>query len=584
MALPRSLNEPDDQIIIALDFGTTARQFALYSGIAFAFKTETKPELISILDWPGLESEKQPKVPTVLSYDRKDPRQYSWGAQPHKHEKIEAIKLLLDPDQSKPIYVPTTNTRAEITKLGKPPVEVAADYIRSMYQHAWERIATKVPESYLENDVRPKFVLTVPAVWSDKAKAATERAAKLGGMFPVTLIKEPEAAALYTLHHLQDRGLEEGDALVICDAGGGTVDLISYEFLRTKPTLELKELVPPKGGMAGSLQLNKRFEDQVKMLVGEDQYYHLRKTRAYQEAVTFFDRTVKRGFRAGNEDSWYVNFPMADLKDDRSQNLKRNTWELKSSVVEEIFRPLIEDIGRMVDDQVNLVQKKRLAEGHRKGDEVKAIFLVGGFGASEYLKQSIQSRHPDIQVIQPHDAWSAIVKGAVLSQLPHETVVKSVVSARHYGVSAHTAYDEVRDAGQYCWHDASLGHKRVNKMTWYIEKGEDLERDNKIVFPFFRRLPEGFRDTQLVFTDALYSDDSARANPYPKEGAVQKNCMLTADLRSIDRSLLQKKIGADGKSYTDVNYDLVVTVKSAQMRFSLEVKGREFGSVNAKYE
>jgi molecular chaperone DnaK (HSP70) len=287
---------------------------------------------------------------------------------------------------------------------------VAADYIRSIYEHALERIATKVPEKYLENDVQKKFVISVPAVWSDKAKDTTLKAAKLAGIYPATLIKEPEAAAMYTLHVLQDRGLEVGDALVICDAGGGTVDLISYEILQTKPSLQLKELVPSKGGMAGSLQLNKRFEEQIKMLVGEDQYYHLRKTAAYDQAVKFFDRTVKPEFRGNKDVSWYVNFPMADLEDDESQGLKRDSWELKSDVVERIFSPLIEDIGRMVDDQVNLVQKKRLAESHLKGAEVKAIVLVGGFGASEYLKQSIQLRHPDIQVIQPHDAWAAIVK------------------------------------------------------------------------------------------------------------------------------------------------------------------------------
>ena len=121
-------------------------------------------------------------------------------------------------------------------------------------------------------------------------------------------------------------------------------------------------------------------------------------------------------------------------------------------------------------------------------------------------------------------------------------------------------------------------------MTWYIEKGEDLQRDNQIVFPFYRRLHQGFSDAQLLFTDSLLSDDSARANRYPKEGAVKTNCTLTSDLRSIDRSLLQRKFGADGKSYFDVHYDLVVTLKSAQMRFSLEIKGQEFGSVNATYE
>ena len=38
-----------------------------------------------------------------------------------------------------------------------------------------------------------------------------------------------------------------GDAFVLCDAGGGTVDLISYEITKLEPRLELKELVTGKG-------------------------------------------------------------------------------------------------------------------------------------------------------------------------------------------------------------------------------------------------------------------------------------------------------------------------------------------------
>ena len=37
-----------------------------------------------------------------------------------------------------------------------------------------------------------------------------------------------------------------GDAIVICDAGGGTVDLVSYEIKNLAP-LELGELVRPTG-------------------------------------------------------------------------------------------------------------------------------------------------------------------------------------------------------------------------------------------------------------------------------------------------------------------------------------------------
>lgn len=43
-----------------------------------------------------------------------------------------------------------------------------------------------------------------------------------------------------------DKGLEVGDALVICDAGGGTVDLTAYEVMNLKP-FQLKELAPARG-------------------------------------------------------------------------------------------------------------------------------------------------------------------------------------------------------------------------------------------------------------------------------------------------------------------------------------------------
>ena len=82
--------------------------------------------------------------------------------------------MLLDPDQEKPLYVPATNTKAELKKVDKPPVEVAADYIEAMYKHAMSRIESKVPLQYLQM-CQKKFVLSVPAVWSDKAKDTTMR-------------------------------------------------------------------------------------------------------------------------------------------------------------------------------------------------------------------------------------------------------------------------------------------------------------------------------------------------------------------------------------------------------------------------
>lgn len=42
------------------------------------------------------------------------------------------------------------------------------------------------------------------------------------------IVSEPEAAATYALDAMNPHVIKVGDTFVLCDAGGGTVDLISY--------------------------------------------------------------------------------------------------------------------------------------------------------------------------------------------------------------------------------------------------------------------------------------------------------------------------------------------------------------------
>jgi hypothetical protein len=44
-----------------------------------------------------------------------------------------------------------------------------------------------------------------------------------------------------------------------------------------------------------------------------------------------------------------------------------------SDDVKAIFDPLITDIERLVDEQVNLVTVKRMSENHPKADEIKVF-------------------------------------------------------------------------------------------------------------------------------------------------------------------------------------------------------------------
>ena len=57
------------------------------------------------------------------------------------------------------------------------------------------------------------------------------------------IISEPEAAAMYALDIMDPHNVKVGDTFVLCDAGGGTVDLISYT-VSLKPVLKITEASP----------------------------------------------------------------------------------------------------------------------------------------------------------------------------------------------------------------------------------------------------------------------------------------------------------------------------------------------------
>ena len=96
-------------------------------------------------------------------------------------------------------------------------------------------------------------------MWTDGAQANTRACAKKAGMGQgeaLQIVSEPEAAATYVLKAMEPHGIEAGDTFVLCDAGGGTVDLISYTVSSLKPILKVDEAAPGTGAICGSTLLN----------------------------------------------------------------------------------------------------------------------------------------------------------------------------------------------------------------------------------------------------------------------------------------------------------------------------------------
>jgi hypothetical protein len=107
------------------------------------------------------------------------------------------------------------------------PVEVSSRYLAHM-RDAWD---ARFPDSPLaEQDI----ILTLPASFDEVARELTIEAASKAALPRVVLIEEPQAAFYaWVYRHREDwhQRVEAGQAILVCDIGGGTTD---FTLLRVR--------------------------------------------------------------------------------------------------------------------------------------------------------------------------------------------------------------------------------------------------------------------------------------------------------------------------------------------------------------
>lgn len=133
-----------------------------------------------------------------------------------------------------------------------------------------------------------------------------------------------------------------------------------------------------------------------------------------------------------------------------------------------IFDPVVSEMPQLVQEQIKAASSKT---------RIKAILLVGGFGASVYLREKLhQALSSRIQVLQPAHAWQAVVNGAVLKGLANddpgtaEVNVRSRQARHSYGLEMHYKYEHESyyHLNHTKWYSNRHGEHRVNKMNWFV--------------------------------------------------------------------------------------------------------------------
>ncbi|KAK5744403.1 hypothetical protein LTR17_002113 [Elasticomyces elasticus] len=595
-----------DTLVVAIDFGTT------FSGVAAAYSAnpEAPDELNIVKTWPGGNNITSDKVPSEITYNGlnatasasqssqaplngkrkfdafKDDSTPSnsgrmrWGYQIRPDEdRLRCLKLLLDPTQPIPDYVSLPDVQQQLLANGKNISTAVADYLRALYAHTKVILGRRYGQQFVAT-TKLTVILTVPAVWSDAAKDATLKAAEAAGMGDtIGMISDPEAAAVYTLQAIQPNHLKIGHNFVVIDAGGGTVDLISYSIRQLTP-LRLDELAKGSGGFCGATFLNIRFEQFVRTKLGSTAFNAIctAKPKSWLMALKYFEDYVKRNFDPDEEDVFNIPFP--GVPDNEKAGVEGGFLIMDTADVDNIFRPIVANIISLVEGQILQVRSS--------GAEVNGLLLVGGFGQSECLMKALQARFSTgvhkIEVMQPVNAWTAVVRGAVLRGLEGAEMVTTRKARRHYGVSCSELFDASRHpASCKKWDDTEEKWVADNRMSWAIVKGQTVSSTTPVLVPFYRTFVAGQSKTvteELVISDA---DSAPSAFSLTPGSGTRVSCRMLVNLNTVPANLWEVDRNSRGKAYHRLNYKIGMQIESGGLRFDFRVDDVVYGRVNATF-
>jgi hypothetical protein len=301
-----------------------------YSGVAWAFSKQ--PEDIKIVTgWDCIEFQNvdKGKAPSRIAYGQincnrpanalegTDSVKVNWGYGVEDTNAAEWFKFLLPDEEDQACEAKHSpqieKARQLLRQAGKTPIQVVADYLRLLWNHAISNIEKDFGEVAV-NGLQLHVVCTVPAVWTTRTINRMRQAAKdagtlndrLAGTTTLSFVSEPEAAALATLEDLRVRpNFKKDDIFVVCDAGGGTVDLISYKVLETNPMV-LSECVEDQGGLCGAVFLDQDFEALMEQLTGDA--WEVPRSAIKHMMNSNWENGIKRGFDGGEKD-WRVRMP-----------------------------------------------------------------------------------------------------------------------------------------------------------------------------------------------------------------------------------------------------------------------------------
>lgn len=454
----------DSTLVVALDIGTT------YSGYAFSFDHEYKAKPLNITShsWPDGPSYKTPTCVLLTaekkfhSFGREAENKYISLAENEEHEDWYFVRrfkmILMEKDVLDKDTVIEDMDNKDVSAL-----LVFTETIRYLKNHLLDDLKKRnldVPDNQI------KWVLTVPAIWSDPAKQFMRTAAEEAGIHRdcLMLAFEPEAAALYCrllpLDTMKIAGgnnylscFETGKRIIIVDLGGGTADISINEVTKEQ---NLKTIERATGGDWGGTNIDRKYFKFIEEVLGPVIMADIEKEYRSDLLEMQHDfEEQKRKITNNREQDMVIRLPggvMEAIKNQKKGTLadvvelsphknvvsvketQRDRLHIRAYIFKDFFKETTENI---------ISHLEKVLDSRKCGQIPPAMVMVGGFSESLIVTDTIR-KHPsfsNIKVIIPTEARLAVLKGAVLYG-HNPNVVISRIAKYSYGIRAYRAFQK----------------------------------------------------------------------------------------------------------------------------------------------
>lgn len=364
--------------ILGIDLGTT--------NSAFAVMDAGEPEIV-------VNSEGDRTTPSVVMYEE------DGGTVVGKPAKNQIVK---EPDRTVETikrHMGDDDYEVEIDDETYTPEQVSSEILRKIKNDA---------EEYLGEELE-RAVITVPAYFNDKERAATEAAGEIAGLEVERILNEPTAAAM--AYGFED---EEQETILVYDLGGGTFDVTIlkmasgvYEVVSTSGDNEL-----------GGEDWTDRLIDHAVEEFENEHDIDLTDDRQAMQRIMESCEDAKKELSSRSQTN--ITIPFIAQKDGEPVNLDME-------ITRDEFEKMTEDLVENTKEPLETA----LEDADMSEDEIDNVILVGGSTRMPMIKDEVE-RTLDVDAkseVNPDEAVAsgASVQGGILDESEHSSDVDDIV-------------------------------------------------------------------------------------------------------------------------------------------------------------